>query len=51
MSKSSQLYLAILVCFTAGFFGLHFFGGLVICYAWMALGIVLFIVRIARGDD
>lgn len=51
MGNANLLYLLIIVFFAASFFGLVLLDGLWIFYATLAVAVVLFLLRIARGDD
>jgi len=51
MSKSTSLYVVIVICYTIAFLGFQWVQGLPLFYIPLALGTLLFIVRIARGDD
>jgi hypothetical protein len=51
MNRQDILYLLIVFCFAGGYLGGLLSNGAYFMYIFLAAGIILFGVRIIRGDD
>lgn len=51
MTRSDTLYLLIIACFAGGYIGGLLSHGALLMYILLGAGVLLFLIRIVRGDD